>query len=90
MVITDKSTLAAVKKVAVMSDIHSNYFAFKACCDDATEQGAQGFVFLGDYVSDLSEIRPTLDLLYEICGKYPSFCLRGNRERYEVVITIEE
>ncbi len=74
--------VAETKKVAVMSDIHSNYYAFKACFDDALEQGAQGFVFLGDYVSDLSEPRLTLDMLYDIIAKYPTVCLRGNRERY--------
>ena len=82
MINSDKNALAAVSVVAVLSDIHSNYYAFKACVDDALHHGAQGFVFLGDYVSDLSELRPTLDLLYEICEKYPAACLRGNRERY--------
>ena len=82
MINSDKDALATLSKVAVLSDIHSNYYAFKACVDDALHHGAQGFVFLGDYVSDLSELRPTLDLLYEICEKYPAACLRGNRERY--------
>lgn len=82
MITVDKNALATVKKVAVMSDIHSNYYAFKACADDAVAQGAEGFVFLGDFVSDLSEIRLTLELLYDICADYPSVCLRGNRERY--------
>ncbi len=82
MNITNGGTMAAAKKVAVMTDIHSNYYAFKACFDDALAQGAQGFIFLGDYVSDLSEVRGTLDLLYDIIAKYPTFCLRGNRERY--------
>ena len=69
MINSDKNALATLSKVAVLSDIHSNYYAFKACVDDALHHGAQGFVFLGDYVSDLSELRPTLDLLYEICEK---------------------
>ena len=75
-------TVAITKKVAVLSDIHSNYYAFKACFEDALSMGAQGFVFLGDYVSDLSEVRATLDLLYDIIAGYPTVCLRGNRERY--------
>ena len=68
--------------IAVFSDIHSNYHAFRACYEDARAQGAGGFIFLGDYVSDLAEPRQTLDLVYEIMAEYPTVCLRGNRERY--------
>lgn len=68
--------------VAVLSDIHSNYHAFKACYEDALAQGADSFLFLGDYISDLAEPRKTLDLVYEIQSRYPTVCLRGNRERY--------
>ena len=69
-------------KVAVFSDIHSNYHAFRACYQDALAQQAQQFIFLGDYISDLAEPRKTMDLVYEIQQKYPIVCLRGNRERY--------
>ena len=68
--------------IAVLSDIHSNYHAFKACYEDALKQGAERFVFLGDYVSDLAMPREVLDLVYEIGSKYPTVCLRGNREKY--------
>ena len=69
-------------RVAVLSDIHSNYYAFKACYEDAIKCGAEMFIFLGDYVSDLSEPQRTMDLVYEIQSKYPTICLRGNREGY--------
>ena len=69
-------------RVAVLSDIHSNYHALKACYEDAVRCGAERFLFLGDYVSDLAEPRKTLDLVYEIRKKYPTVCLRGNREGY--------
>ena len=69
-------------RVAVLSDIHSNYYAFKACYEDAVKSGAESFIFLGDYVSDLSEPQRTMDLVYEIQSKYPTVCLRGNREGY--------
>lgn len=69
-------------KIALMSDIHGNYHAFRACFDDAIRQGAEGFLFLGDYVSDLAEPERTMDLLYEIQAAYPTICLAGNRERY--------
>lgn len=70
------------KKIALMSDIHGNYHAFQSCYDDAIRQGAEGFLFLGDYVSDLAEPERTMDLLYEIQAAYPTICLGGNRERY--------
>ena len=69
-------------RVAVLSDIHSNYYAFRACYEDAVKCGAESFIFLGDYVSDLSETHRTMDLVYEIQSKYPTVCLRGNREGY--------
>lgn len=75
-------TLARCRRVAVLSDIHGNYYAFRACYEDALLRGAEGFVFLGDYVSDLSMPRETLDLLYTIRQTHPTVCLRGNRERY--------
>ena len=68
--------------VALLSDIHSNYYAFKACYEDAIKCRAEMFIFLGDYVSDLSEPQRTMDLVYEIGFKYPTVCLRGNREGY--------
>lgn len=73
---------AKKRTVAVLSDIHSNYYAFKACYEDAVKCGADSIVFLGDYVSDLSDPQATLDLAYEIRSKYPTVCLRGNREGY--------
>lgn len=69
-------------KVAVLSDIHSNYHALKACYEDAEKRGAERFIFLGDYVSDLAQPRETMDLVYEIQSRYPTVCLMGNRERY--------
>lgn len=69
-------------RVAVLSDIHSNYYAFKACYEDAIKCGAEIFIFLGDYISDLSVPQRTMDLVYEIQAKYPTICLRGNREGY--------
>ena len=68
--------------VALLSDIHSNYYAFKACYEDAIKCGAEMLIFLGDYVSDLSEPQRTMDLVYEIQSQYPTVCLRGNREGY--------
>lgn len=69
-------------KVAVLSDIHSNYHALLACYEDALRCGVDSFIFLGDYVSDLAEPEKTMDLIYRIQSHYPTVCLRGNREGY--------
>lgn len=76
------SAVLSKHTIAVFSDIHSNYHAFKACFEDAVAHGAECFIFLGDYVSDLAEPRKTMDLVYQIKSQYPTFCLRGNREGY--------
>ncbi len=69
-------------RIAVLSDIHSNYHAFRACYEDAVEHGTDRFIFLGDYISDLSEPEKTMDLVYDIQANFPTVFLRGNRERY--------
>lgn len=68
--------------VAIFSDIHGNYHAFKACYEDAIKNEAGSFILLGDYISDLADPQKTMDLVYEIRERFPTFCLRGNRERY--------
>lgn len=70
------------QRVAVLSDIHSNVWALKACLTDAQKAGADCFVFLGDYVSGLSAPTQTMDLIYALREQYPTCCIRGNRERY--------
>jgi predicted phosphodiesterase len=69
-------------RAAVLSDIHSNVWALKACLADAREQGADCFIFLGDFVSGLSAATQTMDVIYQLRKKYPTWCIRGNRERY--------
>ena len=70
------------RRVAVLSDIHSNVWALEACLEDAKKQGADCFVFLGDYVSGLSGAAQTLDVIEQLRKQYPTCCIRGNRERY--------
>jgi len=67
---------------AVMGDIHSNYVALEACLEDAQVSGAECFVFLGDFVSDLTDPRRTMDLIYATMEMYPCYAVRGNREAY--------
>ena len=57
-------------RTAVLSDIHSNYYAFRTCCTDAIKHGADSFIFLGDYISDLAEPGRCMDLVYAIQAEY--------------------
>ena len=40
--------------IAVISDIHGNYVALERCLDHAASNQANAYLFLGDYVSELS------------------------------------
>ncbi len=71
-----------MKKVALISDIHSNFYALEAVVNDAIKKGATAFIFLGDYITDFPDARKTLDLLYQIRDSFPCHIIRGNRERY--------
>ena len=69
-------------KIAVLSDIHSNYEAFKTCVDYMEEQGVSEYILLGDYVSDTAQARETMDFLYELISTRKVSLVRGNREEY--------
>lgn len=67
-------------RLAVLSDIHSNYHAFRACADWVYENAIDGILFAGDYVSDCPYPRRTIELIEELRGKYRTWFVRGNRE----------
>lgn len=69
-------------KIAVMSDIHSNFHAFRRCVDYTLDRGIKNFLFLGDYVSDCAYPQKTMELLYELREKYQCWFIKGNREEY--------
>lgn len=69
-------------KVAVISDIHSNFKAFEAFLIYIEEHPVDAIIGLGDYVTDMPYPRRTLDMLYDLMKKYPCYILRGNREEY--------
>lgn len=68
-------------KLAVLSDIHSNYYALKACLDWVREEETEGIVFLGDYVSDCAYPEKTMELLYQVKNQYKTWFISGNRDR---------
>lgn len=65
-------------KIAVMSDIHSNLFAFGLVLADAKAKGAEHYIFCGDYVSD----GPDTDRIIQRIRALPASVIRGNREDY--------
>jgi len=69
-------------RLAVISDIHSNYKAFEAVLAYIREHPVDGVVCLGDYVTDGPYPERTMELLYGMREKYPCYMVRGNREDY--------
>ena len=69
-------------KIGVLSDIHSNLIALKACTAYLEKVGCDEYLFLGDYVSDTPYTRDVLDYLYEFFDSHRCYVLRGNREEY--------
>ena len=69
-------------KIGIISDIHSNIIAFRACVDYLGKKGCDEYFLLGDYVSDTPYTRETLDFLYTFIQTHTCYLLRGNREEY--------
>lgn len=69
-------------KIAVISDIHSNIIALKACIAYMESVSCEEYLFLGDYVSDTPCTRETMDYLYDFASNHRCLFLRGNREDY--------
>lgn len=69
-------------KIGIISDIHSNIVALKACIEYLESIPCDEYFFLGDYVSDTPYTRETMDFLYDFMTKASCHFLRGNREEY--------
>lgn len=69
-------------KIAVLSDIHANYHALKACVDFMLTKDVDCFVFLGDYLTDLAFPLKTIEILQDLSNTYKCYFVRGNREDY--------
>ncbi len=68
--------------LAILSDIHSNFAALEACLADKRIQAVDGFIFLGDYVTDCPYPQRTTAIIRRLAKEVPCFLLRGNREDY--------
>lgn len=69
-------------KIGIISDVHSNIVALKACIEYMESASCDEYLFLGDYVSDTPYTRETMDYLYDFMTKAACHFLRGNREEY--------
>jgi diadenosine tetraphosphatase ApaH/serine/threonine PP2A family protein phosphatase len=68
-------------KVAIISDLHSNYEALRAVCDRAFARSVERFVCLGDCVNYGADPGPTLDLLLTLPGLVG---VLGNNDAYVI------
>ena len=66
-------------KIGIISDIHSNIYAFKACTEYMEKHKCDEYFFLGDYISDTPYTRETMDYLYEFMEKLPGALKPGGR-----------
>lgn len=66
-------------KLALLSDIHANLGALRACLDHAREQGAGQFALLGDLVGYGAEPGPVLELVAAL-AREGAIVLQGNHD----------
>lgn len=71
-----------MKRIVVISDIHSNYKAFEAAFVKIQDLNPNGIIFLGDYVTDFPYPQKTMKILYKCREMYKCWFVRGNREDY--------
>lgn len=69
-------------KLGVLSDIHGNYEALKACVEYLEKRKVNAYVFLGDYSGDLPSPEKTINLIKELQKKKRCYIIRGNKEDY--------
>lgn len=70
-------------RVGVITDLHSNWLALDLLSRELLDvEKVDAVLMLGDAISDFSSPRRTLDGLYALEARVPTFSLRGNREEY--------
>ncbi len=67
-------------RLAVLSDIHSNLEALRACVDHARGEGTQRYAFLGDLVGYGADPVACLDLIQGLVGE-KGVAVLGNHDR---------
>lgn len=69
-------------KLAVISDVHSNYKALEAFVEYIEKERPDGLILLGDYLTDGPYPQLTIKILHELMSRYTCYMVRGNREEY--------
>lgn len=69
-------------RIAVFSDIHSNYIALEACMEYIRKHKVEKILFLGDNISDCPSPQITIDFIRTLNREYETIHVRGNREEY--------
>ena len=65
--------------LALLSDLHANIEAARACIEHAEEQGAERFAFLGDLVGYGAEPSAVIELVAERAGR-GAIMIQGNHD----------
>ena len=67
-------------RIAVMADIHGNRAALETCVAEARRQGAEEYLFLGDYLGEMAYPEKTLELLETLRKDFPCTFTAEGRE----------
>lgn len=70
-------------KLAILSDIHSNWQALQACLAHARAQGAQQFALLGDFVGYGADPVAVVEQVMALAGQ-GAWVVRGNHDEMAV------
>ena len=70
-------------RIAVLSDVHSNWHALEACLDHARSQGAQAFAFLGDLVGYGAYPAQVVERIMALAGE-GALVIQGNHDALAV------
>lgn len=70
------------KRIALISDIHSNHIAFEALYENLRKDSVQGIIFLGDYLTDCPYPMKTIEIMEVLKDEYSCHFIKGNREDY--------
>lgn len=69
-------------KLAVISDLHGNYYALREVMVFLRGQEIDGIIGLGDFVTDGPFPQRMMEALREMQKEFPCYLVRGNREEY--------
>lgn len=69
-------------KLAVISDLHGNYYALSEVMAFLRTQELDGIIGLGDFVTDGPFPQRMMKALCEMQEEFPCYLVRGNREEY--------